>query len=80
MTPQRRPLAQLDLPKMESFWFTAADKTKVQGFIIRPPGFDAAKKYPVKFLIHGGPQGAGATRGATAGMRSCLRPTATWSS
>jgi dipeptidyl aminopeptidase/acylaminoacyl peptidase len=51
-------LAQLDLPKMESFWFTAADKTKLQGFIIRPPGFDATKKYPVKFLIHGGPQGA----------------------
>jgi len=51
-------LAQLDLPAMESFWFTAADKTKLEGFIIRPPGFDAAKKYPVKFLIHGGPQGA----------------------
>ncbi len=51
-------LDELDLPKMESFWFTAADKTKLQGFIIRPPGFDAAKKYPVKFLIHGGPQGA----------------------
>jgi len=50
-------LAQLDLPKMESFWFTAADKTKLEGFLIRPPGFDAAKKYPVKFLIHGGPQG-----------------------
>ena len=51
-------LEQLDLPKMESFWFTAGDGTKEQGFIIRPPGFDAAKKYPVKFLIHGGPQGA----------------------
>jgi dipeptidyl aminopeptidase/acylaminoacyl peptidase len=51
-------LAQLDLPKMESFWFTASDGTKEQGFIIRPPGFDASKKYPVKFLIHGGPQGA----------------------
>ncbi len=51
-------LAQLDLPKMEDFWFTAADGTKLQGFVIRPPGFDAAKKYPVKFLIHGGPQGA----------------------
>jgi dipeptidyl aminopeptidase/acylaminoacyl peptidase len=48
---------QLDLPKMESFWFSAADKTKLQGFIIRPPGFDAQKKYPVKFLMHGGPQG-----------------------
>jgi dipeptidyl aminopeptidase/acylaminoacyl peptidase len=51
-------LAQLDLPKMEDFWFKAKDGTKLQGFIIRPPGFDAAKKYPVKFLIHGGPQGA----------------------
>jgi len=51
-------LSKLDLPKMEDFWFTAGDGTKEQGFIIRPPGFDAAKKYPVKFLIHGGPQGA----------------------
>ncbi len=51
-------LAQLNLPKMESFWFTAKDGTKLEGFVIRPPGFDAAKKYPLKFLIHGGPQGA----------------------
>ncbi len=51
-------LSRLDLPKMESFWFTAKDGAKVQGFLIRPPGFDAAKRYPLKFLIHGGPQGA----------------------
>ena len=51
-------LAQLDLAKMESFWFSALDKTKVQGFLIKPPAFDPAKKYPMKFLIHGGPQGA----------------------
>jgi dipeptidyl aminopeptidase/acylaminoacyl peptidase len=51
-------LARLDLRNMESFWFPAADKTKVQGFLIKPPAFDPAKKYPVKFLIHGGPQGA----------------------
>jgi len=51
-------LSQLDLPKMEGFWFTAADGTKVQGFLIKPPALDASKKYPVKFLIHGGPQGA----------------------
>jgi dipeptidyl aminopeptidase/acylaminoacyl peptidase len=50
-------LSQLDLPKMESFWFTAKDGAKVEGFLIRPPGFDPAKKYPVKFLIHGGPEG-----------------------
>jgi len=51
-------LAQLELQKMQDFWFPAADKTKVQGFLIKPPAFDPAKKYPVKFLIHGGPQGA----------------------
>jgi len=44
-------------PRMESFWFTAKDGTKLEGFLIRPPGFDPAKKYPLKFLIHGGPQG-----------------------
>ena len=51
-------LAQLDLPRMESFWFSADDGTKVEGFLIRPPNFDPNKKYPLKFLIHGGPQGA----------------------
>jgi len=51
-------LSELDLPKMESFWFTATDGTKEQGFLIRPAAFDPGKKYPVKFLIHGGPQGA----------------------
>ncbi len=51
-------LAQLDLPKMQSFWFAAKDGAKLQGFIIPPPGYDPQKKYPVKFLIHGGPQGA----------------------
>jgi dipeptidyl aminopeptidase/acylaminoacyl peptidase len=51
-------LAQLDLPRQESFWFTAADGTRLEGLLIHPPGFDAARKYPVKFLIHGGPEGA----------------------
>ncbi len=51
-------LAGIDRPILEPFWFTGSQKAKVQGFIVRPPGFDAAKKYPVKFLIHGGPQGA----------------------
>ena len=51
-------LDQIDLPAMDSFWFPSIDNVKVQGFLIRPPDFDASKKYPVKFLIHGGPQGA----------------------
>ena len=51
-------LSQLDLSHMESFWFSGALGTKVQGFLIKPPNFDPNKKYPLKFLIHGGPQGA----------------------
>ena len=43
---------------LESFWFKGANGDKVQGFLVKPPNFDASKKYPVKFLIHGGPQGA----------------------
>jgi dipeptidyl aminopeptidase/acylaminoacyl peptidase len=42
----------------ESFWFTGAYDDKVQGFLVKPPNFDASKKYPLKFLIHGGPEGA----------------------
>ena len=51
-------VAQLDLAKAEGFSFKGADGDKVSGWLIRPPGFDPAKKYPVVFLIHGGPQGA----------------------
>ncbi len=51
-------LSEVAMEPMESFWFTGSAKEKVQGFIIRPPGFDAKNKYPVKYLIHGGPQGA----------------------
>jgi dipeptidyl aminopeptidase/acylaminoacyl peptidase len=51
-------LGQLDLPRMESFMFPGAENTTVQGFIVRPPNFDSNRRYPVKFLIHGGPQGA----------------------
>ena len=53
----RELLAQLDLPKMESFWFPSIGRVRVQGFLIKPPNFDETRKYPVKFLIHGGPQG-----------------------
>ena len=51
-------LTRIDVSALEIFWFSAADQTKVQGFLIKPPSFDPNKKYPVKFLIHGGPQGA----------------------
>ena len=50
-------LAPLDLPRAEPFWFEGAEKTQVQGLLLRPPHFDPSKKYPLLLLIHGGPQG-----------------------
>jgi len=51
-------LSQVAMSPLESFWFPGANGDRVQGFVVKPPNFDSSKKYPVKFLIHGGPQGA----------------------
>ena len=51
-------LSQVAMSPLEPFWFTGAKGDKVEGFLVKPPNFDPSKKYPVKFLIHGGPQGA----------------------
>jgi dipeptidyl aminopeptidase/acylaminoacyl peptidase len=51
-------IGQLDLSPMETFWFGGAGKTQVQGLLVKPPNFDASKKYPMLLLIHGGPQQA----------------------
>src|SRR5437762_10178485 len=51
-------LSQIDMQPLESFTFKGANNDDVQGFMVKPPGFDHNKKYPLKFLIHGGPQGA----------------------
>lgn len=51
-------LGPIQVQPLETFWFTGSENVKVQGFLVKPPNFDASKKYPVKFLIHGGPQGA----------------------
>jgi dipeptidyl aminopeptidase/acylaminoacyl peptidase len=51
-------LSQIDMQPLEPFWFKGANDEEVQGFLVKPPGFDPNKKYPLKFLIHGGPQGA----------------------
>ncbi len=51
-------LSEVAMSPIEPFRFTGAHGDSVQGFLVKPPNFDASKKYPVKFLIHGGPQGA----------------------
>jgi len=51
-------LSQVAMSTAEPFWFKGAKGDDVEGSFVKPPNFDASKKYPVKFLIHGGPQGA----------------------
>jgi dipeptidyl aminopeptidase/acylaminoacyl peptidase len=50
-------LASIEMIPMEEFWCTGAAGKKVQSIIVKPPFFDPSKKYPMIFLIHGGPQG-----------------------
>ena len=50
-------LSQLELNPVEDFWYPTFDNQNVHGFVIKPPFFDPANKYPLMFLIHGGPQG-----------------------
>jgi len=51
-------LSQVAMSPLVPFWFTGSHNDKVEGFLVKPPNFDASKKYPVKFLIHGGPEGS----------------------
>ncbi len=50
-------LSRYQLTDLETFSVTAADGAAIQSFIVKPPGFDPAHKYPVIMLIHGGPEG-----------------------
>ena len=48
-------LAGKALATTEELWVTMGDGTRVQGWLMKPPGFDASKKYPLMLDIHGGP-------------------------
>lgn len=50
--------ATLDLPPLEAFGFIGALGDSVFGWMQKPPGFNPSRKYPLVYLIHGGPQGA----------------------
>jgi dipeptidyl aminopeptidase/acylaminoacyl peptidase len=50
-------LSQLKMNPAETFWCEGAEGAMVQSILVKPPFFDKSKKYPVVFLIHGGPQG-----------------------
>jgi len=42
----------------EQFSFAGWNGETVYAYLVRPPDFDAARKYPIAFIIHGGPQGS----------------------
>jgi acylaminoacyl-peptidase len=49
-------LGHKKLGAVEEIWYESSkDKRKIQGWIIKPPDFDPAKKYPLILEIHGGP-------------------------
>ena len=47
--------AALDLFPVEHFWFKNSRGQRIQNLLVRPPGFDPARKYPLLAVFHGGP-------------------------
>jgi dipeptidyl aminopeptidase/acylaminoacyl peptidase len=50
-------LARRSLGQVEEVWYSSVDGYRIQGWIVKPPDFDASKKYPLMLSIHGGPHG-----------------------
>jgi len=48
---------EIKMHPVEEFWYPGAKGTPIHGAIIRPPKFRKGKKYPMLFIVHGGPQG-----------------------
>ena len=53
--PNEALLSGIELGQVETHWFKGPDGNDLQGWILKPPGFDPGKKYPSILEIHGGP-------------------------
>ncbi len=51
-------LAEIAMGEYEQFSFAGWNDETVYGYLIRPADFDPSRRYPLAFLIHGGPQGS----------------------
>jgi dipeptidyl aminopeptidase/acylaminoacyl peptidase len=51
-------LKRVQMGDFEQFAFEGAGNEKVYGYVVKPAGYKKGQKYPVAFLIHGGPQGS----------------------
>jgi dipeptidyl aminopeptidase/acylaminoacyl peptidase len=49
-------LASRRLGEFEQFTFNGWNDETVHGYVVKPPGVDAGRKYPIAFIVHGGPQ------------------------
>lgn len=56
-TANEQLLARVQFGQPEPVWYTGAEGARVQAWIVKPPTFDPAKKYPMLLAVHGGPQG-----------------------
>ena len=50
-------LTGLTLGEVEEVWYKSVDDWDIQGWIVKPPDFDASHRYPLMLAIHGGPHG-----------------------
>ena len=53
-------LSGFALSSREVIRWTSKDGLDLDGILVKPAGFDAARRYPLLFVIHGGPQGVDA--------------------
>lgn len=54
----RERLAGITLGDFEQFSFAGHADTTVYGYVVKPAGFEPGQRYPVAFIVHGGPQGS----------------------
>ncbi|MCW5572754.1 MAG: S9 family peptidase [Steroidobacteraceae bacterium] len=54
-THGRDALAGAQLQPYEELWVDSFDGRRIQGWLLKPPGFDASRQYPLMLYIHGGP-------------------------
>ena len=53
--PNRELVAEWRLGGVEKIAYRSPDGTPIEGFVIKPPDFEAGKRYPTVLWIHGGP-------------------------
>ncbi|HET7224933.1 MAG TPA: S9 family peptidase [Candidatus Eisenbacteria bacterium] len=56
--PNAELLENAVLGSVESFWYPSFDGQRIQAWLVKPPGFDPARKHPLVLEIHGGPHTA----------------------